>query len=307
MLQLDKSDIIGSGDLSRRHPLAEVFGFPTENTGIEATRYRKSRLCPFNNRVPNCTKDKADNPLGVCSVFNGNSIAVTCPVRFRQHWLIAEDAAAFFFPQGASWTSLTEVRVNDKDNEAAGNIDVVLVAYDDKGKVTDFGALEVQGVYISGNVRRPFEFYMENPLINANMDWHGKPNYPRPDYLSSSRKRLVPQLLYKGGILNAWRKKIAVALDNGFFQTLPYLDEVDSKSADVAWLIYDLKLNETGTMYDIKRERTVYTMFNETMDRIAKPTIGSVDAFVGKLQAKLDEKFENGTKPEIRTILDLGD
>ena len=60
-------------------------------------------------------------------------------------------------------------------------------------------------------------------------------------------------------------------------------------------------------MYDIKRERTVYTMFNETMDRIAKPSIGSVDAFVGKLQAKLDEKFENGTKPEIRTILDLGD
>ena len=307
MVQLDKSDTIGSGDLALRHPLAEVFGFPAENTDIEATRYRKLRLCPFNNRVPNCTKDKADNPLGVCSVYNDNVIAVTCPVRFRQHWLIAEDAATFFFAQGSSWTSLTEVRLNDKNGESAGNIDVVLVAYDDKGKVIDFGALEVQGVYITGNVRRPFELYMENPPVNANMNWRGNPNYPRPDYLSSSRKRLVPQLLYKGGILNAWEKKVAVALDKGFFHTLPSLEEVDSKSANVAWLVYDLKLNETGTMYDIKREKTVYTMFNETMDRIAKPSIGSVDEFVGKLQAKLDEKLENGAKPETRTILDLGD
>ena len=192
-----------------KHPLAEVFGFPAENTSEEASRYRKLRLCPFNNRVPNCTKDKADNPLGVCSVLSDNGIAVTCPVRFRQYWLIAEDAAKFFFPQGTTWTSLTEVRLNDKNGDSAGNIDVVLVAYDSKGKVTDFGALEVQGVYISGNVRRPFEFYMENPAANVNMDWRGKSNYPRPDYLSSSRKRLAPQLLYKGGILNAWGKKIA--------------------------------------------------------------------------------------------------
>jgi len=35
---------------------------------------------------------------------------------------------------------------------------VVLVAYDDAGKVVDFGALEIQAVYISGNVREPFEY-----------------------------------------------------------------------------------------------------------------------------------------------------
>ena len=86
-----------------------------QNTGKDASRYRTLRLCPFNNRVPNCTKDKADNPLGVCSVFDDSGIAITCPVRFRQNWLIAEDAASFFFPKGTSWTSLTEVRLNDKN------------------------------------------------------------------------------------------------------------------------------------------------------------------------------------------------
>lgn len=178
-----------------QHPLAEVFGFPPDNHSERAKRYRKNRLCPYNNRVANCTKDKANDPLGVCSIFEDDDrIAITCPVRFRQDWTITDDAAAFFFPDSTSWTSLTEVRLNDRHGKSAGNIDIVLVAYDDRGQVIDFGSLEVQAVYISGNIRRPFEHYMQDPARNANMDWTGAPNYPRPDYLSSSRKRLVHHL-----------------------------------------------------------------------------------------------------------------
>ncbi len=180
------------------HPLAEIFGFPTTNHSSEATRYQQNKLCPFNNKVPNCTKDKADNPLGVCSVLYDERVAITCPIRLRQDWLIAEDAASFFFPEGTLWTSLTEMRINDKSGDVAGNIDIVLAAYDKNGKVIDFGAIEVQAVYISGNIRRPFEHYMENPKAHENMNWRGEPYFPRPDYLSSSRKRLAPQLLYKG-------------------------------------------------------------------------------------------------------------
>ena len=283
------------------HPLAEVFGFPCSNLTKDAVRYRRLKLCPFQNKVPNCTKDKADNPLGVCSVFRGNNIAITCPIRFRQDWLIAEDAATFFFPEGTSWTSLTEVRLNDKSGNTAGNIDVVLVAYDSAGKVTDFGALEIQAVYISGNVRRSFEHYMQKPEERAEMDWRKEANYPRPDYLSSSRKRLVPQLLYKGGILNAWKKKIAVALDEGFFNTLPNLKKVDPKQADIVWLVYELALNESEKRYSLKRSKTVYTIFNESLDRIIRPEVGSPNDFIEKLQEKLDEKLE-GNPPETKTI-----
>lgn len=286
-------------------PLAEVFGFPASNMSKQAVRYRRLKLCPFHNKVPNCTKDKADNPLGVCSVFHDNGVAITCPIRFRQDWLIAEDAAAFFFPEGTSWTSLTEVQLNDKNGNTAGNIDVVLVAYDAAGKVTDFGALEVQAVYISGNVRRPFEHYMGNPAARANMDWRKETNYPRPDYLSSSRKRLVPQLLYKGGILNAWRKKIAVALDQGFFGTLPHLRETDSEHADVAWLVYDLEFNETKSQYLLSRVKTVHTVFNESLDQMSRPEIGAPQEFVERLQEKLDEKLENANPPDTKTI-DMG-
>lgn len=282
-------------------PLAEVFGFPCSNLTKDAMRYRRLKFCPFQNKVPNCTKDKADNPLGVCSVFHGDNIAITCPIRFRQDWLIAEDAATFFFPEGTSWTSLTEVRLNDKKGNTAGNIDVVLVAYDSAGKVTDFGALEIQAVYISGNVRRPFEHYMQKPEERADMDWRKETNYPRPDYLSSSRKRLVPQLLYKGGILNAWKKKIAVALDEGFFATLPNLKKTDPKQADIVWLVYELVLNESEKLYSLKKSKTVYTLFNESLDQIIRPEVGSPDDFLEKLQEKLNEKLE-GNPPETKTI-----
>jgi len=191
----------------RKQPLAEVFGhFITDQTE-KAIRYRSHRLCPFNNKVPSCTKDKAKNPLGVCSIYHGNQPVITCPVRFREEWIIADDAASFFFDESATWSSLVEVRLNDANGKLAGNIDVVLVAYDERGKVYNFGALEIQSVYISGNVREPFEYYMEEPIARVQMDWSNEPNYPRPDYLSSSRKRLVPQLLFKGGILHSWKKK----------------------------------------------------------------------------------------------------
>ncbi len=61
------------------------------------------------------------------------------------------------------WTSLTEVKLKDKYGKAAGNIDLVLVSYDGHGKVLDFGSVEVQTVYITGNVRKPFAYYMQDP------------------------------------------------------------------------------------------------------------------------------------------------
>ncbi len=156
------------------HPLAEVFGYPCDNVSETALRYRKHKLCPFNNKVPNCTKDKAENPLGVCSLFFGSEThpVIICPIRFRQDWIIADDAASFFFDEDATWTSLIEVRLNDKHGKSAGNIDMVLVAYDECERVTDFGAVEIQGVYVSGNIRRPFEQCLKH--LPCTLDWNGQ-------------------------------------------------------------------------------------------------------------------------------------
>lgn len=285
--------------------LAEVFGFHVSDLSDKAERFRKQCLCPFNNRTANCTKDKVNDPLGVCSIFHDQDVVITCPVRFREDWVIASDAASFFFGADTKWTSLTECRLNDLSGKSAGNVDVVLVAYDDFGKVIDFGALEVQAVYISGNVRNPFRQYMNVPKSE---DLHSqtsesRQNAPRPDYLSSSRKRLAPQLLFKGGILNSWGKKSAVAINRSFFKTLPQLKRVDKASADIAWLLYDLKLEETDEWPKFKLTKVdeVYTEFESSLVSITKPVPGVVDDFIRLLQEKLDRQRVSPAPKKMRS------
>lgn len=272
------------------HPLAEVFGFPISNMSQEAQRTRKNRLCPFHNSAPNCTKNSRENPLGVCTVYEGTQTVITCPIRFREDWIVTVDAAEFFFPEGARWTSFTEVRLEDVNGQSAGNIDVVLVSYDLNGKLLDFGALEIQAVYISGNVTDPFEAYMNHP--SPEFTWTRTYKYPRPDYLSSSRKRLAPQLIYKGGILSSWGKKIAVAIDEAFFTTLPPLPEVPPQEAELAWFIYGLRRNQEEDRFTLQRQRIIYTKFETSLARVTVSKPGPIGDFVNKLQDKLSDKLK---------------
>lgn len=278
-------------------PLAEVFGHLLDDQTSKATRYRSLRLCPFNNKVPNCTKDKAKNPLGVCSIYYYDKPVITCPIRFREEWIITGEAASFFFGKDATWSSLTEVRLNDSNGKTAGNIDVVLVAYDECGKVYDFGALEIQAVYISGNVRDPFEYYMKDSTGGSSMDWSSQPNYPRPDFFSSLCERLVPQLLFKSSIIYSWKKKTAVALSKGFFETLPPMKRISKEEADIAWLVYDLQLvDHCGQeRYVLEKVEEVYTQFEASVQSIITPSPGKIDDFIKTLQDKLDEDLETAT------------
>jgi hypothetical protein len=265
-----------------KHPLGEVFGFTTTDQSPKAQRYRSHRHCPFNNKVPNCTNEQSKNPLGVCSVLYHNKPVITCPVRLREDWMITDDAAAFFFEEGIRWSSLTEVNLNDAGGTSAGNIDVMLVAYDERGKMIDFGALEVHAACITGNLREPFEYYMQDPNSNALMDWTAQPNYSQPDFLSAARNSLVPQLLFKGRILHSWNKKMAVAIDKSLFDTLPSLNRVEKEDADIAWLIYDLELINDGgkDRYQLKKVDVVYTQFMPALSALTAIAPGNVGDFV---------------------------
>ena len=287
-----------------KQPIAELFGFPPESNTPEAERYRNTRFCPYHNKVPSCTKDSVTDPLGVCSIHHGNDLAIICPVRLRQDWLIAEHAANFFFPKDTRWTTLVEVRLKDKYGKSAGNIDVVLVAYDEDEKVIDFGSLEVQTVYISGTLRKTFfKPIMENRETYLNAHWESsRKKNPHPDYLSSSRKRLAPQLIYKGGILKAWNRKQAVAVHSAFYNTLPVLPEVSQDKADIAWLIYDLVFDGGQQRYKLTLTRTVYTEFKPALDKITISEPGPIDSFMASLQKKLDAKLEGASLEQLSDV-----
>lgn len=270
-------------------PLLEVFGFSVDDFSIAAVRHRAERLCPFQGAGTRCTKVSVQNPLGVCSIRGVGGYAINCPTRFKEDWLIAENAAKFFFPSNAKYRVLPEIRLKAIEGESAGNIDIVLVQIDENNEIIDFGSIEIQAVYISGNIRNPFEFYMSNPNENAAIGWSGI-NYPRPDYLSSSRKRLAPQMLMKGGILKAWNKKQAIVLHKGFYETLPRLNEIDkenSTEADIIWLIYDLIPDEHSKSLKLTLYKTVYTDFESALLTITKRDAGDVLEFENMLANKL--------------------
>jgi hypothetical protein len=275
--------------MKTKQPLAEVFGFPISNQREKAKRYLEGKLCPYNNIVANCTKNRVDNPLGVCSMFHKGKPVIICPVRFRQDWTIVSDAADFIFSKGVTWTHLGEVRLKDKHGKSAGNIDYVLVAYDDKGRIMDFGSLEVQAVYISGNISGPFELYLENPTPDFRYERDKALYYPNPDYLSSSRKRLVPQIIAKGSIMNQWRKKQVIALQTAFYDTLPPLTATTKEHADIAFYLYDLSASDDT--YNLKLERIIYLDFKSALEQIAKFEAGPLNTFTALLQEKLDLKM----------------
>ncbi|MDQ3256943.1 MAG: hypothetical protein M3R15_24140 [Acidobacteriota bacterium] len=280
-----------------KHPLVEVFGYNVTDMSPEATRHREGKLCPFHNSSGlNCTKDSKTDPLGVCTVSHKDAPAITCPVRFRQDKLIITDAAHFFFPPNTRYLALTEVRLNDKNGKSAGNIDMVIVALGDDDQIIDFGALEVQAVYVSGNVKKPFKHYMSDPVAHANMEWPSL-GYPKPDYLSSSRKRLAPQLIFKGGILNDWGKKMAVAVHTPFFEQLPTLPEVDPTSAEIAWLTYDLNLDSANNRYKLEAAKTYYTSVQDALSAITIADAGDVSVFVKTLEERIKRGKIIGTPP----------
>lgn len=275
-------------------PLCEVFGFPVSDPSLEAVHYRTEKLCPFHNVVPQCTKTSVADPLGVCSVYEHGAPIITCPVRFRQEIHLSSiytDAKRFLLPHSTQWDYVTEATLRDAQGKSVGDIDVVLVEHDNHQKVTDFGVMEVQAVYISGNIRNPFNAYMALPEPRTVADWTG-PKYPRPDWLSSI-KRLVRQLTVKGAIFNTWQKRMAVACQKQFFTNLRLLDnapEITEDQAEMAWLLYDLILNEQTNRFELQLERTVYMTFEFAMDRFSSLQAGNIAEFVAVLDSKLAEK-----------------
>ena len=158
-------------------------------------------------------------------------------------------------------------------------------------RILDFGALEIQAVYVTGNIRNVFNEFQGSPKLFLSKEFQGRKLVPHPDYLSSSRKRLAPQLLYKGGIINAWGKKTCIALDSGLYDTLPKLKTVRRDRADFAWLVYGLKYLRSRQIFRLKLEQIVYTRFEEALNTITHATPGNVEEFIAKLQIKLAKRL----------------
>ena len=119
------------------------------------------------------------------------------------------------------------------------------------------------------------------------------PQFPaanrRPDWRSSSAKRLMPQLQVKVPTLRRWGAKLAVAVDAPFFDALggpSAHPSRDLSDGDIIWLVPRLVPDETGRHRLTRGHWEVLTLEDSSKKLLAAETISRND-FETTLRGKL--------------------
>lgn len=224
--------------MTKRYEIAEWFGLPFTSLSIDrrqalarsALKQSPPPPCPFQRGKPSCGKVG-----GVCSIRKkGSQPVITCPRRFDEHDLIPHWLGKIVGFSEVYLAAEVPFMRSPSTGRAAGRIDLV-VAGDDNASIW-FG-LEVQAVYFSGaGMQADFEL-----LLNSTSATPPQPTaVRRPDWRSSSAKRLMPQLQIKGPTLRRWGTKLAVAVDQPFFAAIggpsPNPSQ-DLNDGDIVWLV----------------------------------------------------------------------
>jgi len=287
--------------------LFEVFGYPSNDFSSNAVSARESRVCPFKTtsagrEVP-CTKASEADPLGACSLWWEGKPVVVCPNRFLGIDGLFERIAKDLLNTN-SFFAIPEVPLHDASGSQVGKIDSVLIVGNET-TVTDFAGVELQAVYISGNIREYFSEYISDPinfLLNKPILYKGRSDggrrrlTARPDYLSSV-KRLNYQLLYKASIYSAWKKKIAVVLQKPLWDVIAArgddgLELVDLKdgNCDIVWYIVDY--DESGKRLSmVDRLCISYPAFKRQLLGV---DAGELEEYIDKLSARLSRLLSEG-------------
>lgn len=204
--------------------------------------------CPFQEGGARCNKKG-----GVCSIqrhqlrsdpSEGSRVAralgapvATCPNRFSENSTIAKWLADIVGFEDLHLAHEVPFMRSPQTDRPAGRIDLVIASGAEARKW--FG-LEIQAVYFSGlGMRMDFESLREDvgvapPAPSANR---------RPDWRSSSAKRLMPQLQVKAPTLRRWGTKLAVAVDWPFFEAIGGISAQpshDLDDGDIIWLVPEI-------------------------------------------------------------------
>ena len=224
--------------MTTRYGIGEWFGEPL--LGMPAARrqqlaraalgHTSPPLCPFQREAQPCSKAG-----GVCSIRSGeDSPIITCPRRFEAgdllpRWLgeIVGFSEIYLAKEVPFMKSPTTGRM-------AGRIDLVVSG---DGNAGEWFGLEIQAVYFSGKgMQADFELM----AVNDDADPPAPTAIRRPDWRSSSAKRLMPQLQIKCPTMRRWGTKLAVAVDLPFFEAIGGASprpSHDVNDGDILWLV----------------------------------------------------------------------
>ena len=255
--------------------------------------------CPFQANHPPCRKaggvcsiqSYTEGPLGRIGPADSPPVTV-CPARFEQdHLVIRWLADIVGFPVDETLVAREIPFMHSVTTDRpAGKIDLVIGRHPEGGELRWYG-LEIQAVYFSG-------YGMSSQFEVLQVDDSELPPYPdrirRPDWRSSSAKRLMPQLQVKVPTVRRWQAKMAVAVDQQFFEAIggPSANYTqDLNDGDIIWLIPELALDAATGHFQLQRGHwEVLTLEASTDKLLAADTISRgafEEALINKL-ANLD-------------------
>jgi hypothetical protein len=235
--------------------IAEVFG---HDTAIPLSKNDRTKpWCPFLGSA--CTKQSITKPLGICSYSDSELATVVCPSRFREGGRIFADAGRAAFGAGKRIRAFPEFRLLELpvNRRKIGKIDYIVALLNEDNEPTDFAALEVQSVYISGDsTRPPFDKYLESGTLSDK-------GRRRPDFRSSAQKRLMPQLSLKVPVFRRWGKRFFVAVDSAFFAEMPKMPVVAEDNAEITWLVYPFLRGKDG--FVMQNPAVYHTLWDDVL------------------------------------------
>ena len=262
------------------------------SANIALNRSEESPSCPFQAGSPACSK-----PGGVCSIRRytesddgdlGPPVGppvIVCPRRFEQDHMLLRWLGEIV---GFAWDETLMAREvpfmqSRSTSKPAGKIDLV-VARTGAGGLNWYG-LEIQAVYFSGSAMAS-EF--ESVLANSET-----PRFPtdirRPDWRSSSAKRLMPQLQVKVPTLRRWASKLAVAVDRPFFDVLGGPTDNPSQDlddGDIIWLVPEIGTDDSEELQLRRGHWEVLTLEASNAKLLAAETVSRA-SFEDTLRRKL--------------------
>jgi hypothetical protein len=147
----------------------------------------------------------------------------------------------------------------------------------------DWCALELQAVYFSGMaMNREFTLLGEREYETLPFP----AAHRRPDWRSSGPKRLLPQLQTKVPTIRTWGKKMAVVVDEAFFESLVGLErEKHLSNAEIAWFV--VGYDEVSTGWKLAKRDVVFTKLDSSVKALTGGVPLSKERFEDQLRAKL--------------------
>lgn len=282
-----------------RYTIGEWFGRPAADVGAP-DRIRLAGMALGREPAPVCPFDgprKCGKKGGVCSlrphvrggggqaVPAGGEVCAVCPRRLYEDDLIVrwvgEEVLGTAEPLGIREVDF----LRTKDGKAAGRIDMVLCdpLTLGSGDGLRWCIVETQAVYFAGG-RMDVEFQKIQRTGGRFVPFPAKPR--RPDFRSSSAKRLQPQLEAKCPTLTRWGKKIAVVVDRPFFDSLsPMTRALDNDDAEVIWFV--VRYEPRGDRYALARDEAVPVTLDAARGGLQNAEPVSKQDFESALRKKL--------------------